>query len=289
VHRLGRGTSGVLLCARSQVARERLSRAFAEDAKGERRQPSLRYAGFSLRVGSCEHPMPALLGKDATKLLRESIGGRGHSAGAALELCRAATAQLIRARSKPRKLGNADEAGSLLAVRVVKPQSCFASLLCEWRLKRPLPHACRGGCGARQAHPEDLSSACVSARFMPWLSPAKTQNRFRSSAHVEASCISERTDARGAVLGCGCGGREGRAAAEVRIDAAIGAVQYEGVAGGLYMAAAGGKPSRSVARCMHYDPCSNTSIVEVRTGCCAPVLSCRAAGVPQRDVLAHTD
>jgi 23S rRNA-/tRNA-specific pseudouridylate synthase len=38
VHRLGRGTSGVLLCARSQAAREGLSRAFAEDAKGERRQ-----------------------------------------------------------------------------------------------------------------------------------------------------------------------------------------------------------------------------------------------------------
>lgn len=39
VHRLGRGTSGVLLCARSQAAREGLSRAFAEDAKGERRKP----------------------------------------------------------------------------------------------------------------------------------------------------------------------------------------------------------------------------------------------------------
>jgi 23S rRNA-/tRNA-specific pseudouridylate synthase len=35
VHRLGRGTSGVLLCARSKAAREGLSRAFAEDAKGE--------------------------------------------------------------------------------------------------------------------------------------------------------------------------------------------------------------------------------------------------------------
>lgn len=64
----------------------------------------------------------------------------------------------------------------------------------------------------------------------------------------------------------GCDGREGRAAAEVRIDAAIGAVHYDGVAGGLYMAAAEGKPSRSVARRMHYDPCSDTSIVEVRTG-----------------------
>ena len=54
----------------------------------------------------------------------------------------------------------------------------------------------------------------------------------------------------------------------MRIDAAIGAVRYEGVAGGLYMASAQGKPSRSVARRMHYDPCSDTSIVEVRT--CKP-------------------
>jgi hypothetical protein len=52
-------------------------------------------------------------------------------------------------------------------------------------------------------------------------------------------------------------------AAEVRIDAPIGCVEYDGVAGGLWMADMGGKPSRSVARCMHYDPHTNTSVVEV--------------------------
>ena len=110
VHRLGRGTSGVLLCARSQAAREGLSRAFAEDAKGERRQALNAYVGFTP------------LGEGLVYVWYD----RGASAGSPLEIRHAPTAPRVRS---PKEVlcvvGDADGVGLLVRVRVAKVESCF--------------------------------------------------------------------------------------------------------------------------------------------------------------------